>query len=458
MATAGGVAAPQLARTASAGVERKRRSSAAEREESVAASATAVMTDRELLLVKEDITDERLQIAAAESSAAVPAACQLADRCCGLLLGLAAGDHNGGPIQMALAIAEQLVQSAQGSSGGSGGAHAADPKDAVVPDPAAGFATCAAWWDDGAGVDAWDTGPITGALLQDFQRRGGSRAVTGGNGAVGELEAAACRLDRELKGMTAGVNAAHRVAPLALAGGLPDGAALASAGRQESRLTHASPISQFACALVVCLCRGLLRGLNWPEATAAARAAVVADSAALMAAGLEGSDEAEAGLGLVLAKFDEGCECCRRGGPALEKLPTAARGGFAPQTIKAAVAFVGAAGSFEAALRPALKFAGPPNYCPVLVGALAGARFGATLSFTGFSPSFYRLSLPFHRLALPLRWGGNPGGAAGAVPGWGGGSMCRGGHSAGIVIGVAVKSGGASCLCATCDCVIQYYM
>jgi len=33
--------------------------------------------------------------------------------------------------------------------------------------------------------------------------------------------------------------------------------------------------------------------------------------------------------------------------------------------------------SFVEAIRTSIKFAGPANYCPVLVGALAGARWGA---------------------------------------------------------------------------------
>jgi ADP-ribosylglycohydrolase len=31
---------------------------------------------------------------------------------------------------------------------------------------------------------------------------------------------------------------------------------------------------------------------------------------------------------------------------------------------------------FESGLNAALEFAGPENYCPVLVGAMLGARFG----------------------------------------------------------------------------------
>ena len=46
--------------------------------------------------------------------------------------------------------------------------------------------------------------------------------------------------------------------------------------------------------------------------------------------------------------------------------------------LRAAVHFVAGAGTFEGALAEALAFAGPANYCPVLVGAMAGARWGAS--------------------------------------------------------------------------------
>jgi ADP-ribosylglycohydrolase len=52
-------------------------------------------------------------------------------------------------------------------------------------------------------------------------------------------------------------------------------------------------------------------------------------------------------------------------------------GGFAPDVLRLAVYFVCMSGSFAVALERSLAFAGPANYCPVLVGAIAGARWGA---------------------------------------------------------------------------------
>jgi len=54
------------------------------------------------------------------------------------------------------------------------------------------------------------------------------------------------------------------------------------------------------------------------------------------------------------------------------------RGGFAPAVLAAAVHFVGSSDTFDTALDASLQFAGPANYCPVLVGSIGGARWGAS--------------------------------------------------------------------------------
>jgi ADP-ribosylglycohydrolase len=53
-------------------------------------------------------------------------------------------------------------------------------------------------------------------------------------------------------------------------------------------------------------------------------------------------------------------------------------GGYAPEVLQAAVQFVAVYDSFADALGASLAFAGSANYCPVLVGVVAGARWGAT--------------------------------------------------------------------------------
>merc|ERR1712007_297623 len=61
--------------------------------------------------------------------------------------------------------------------------------------------------------------------------------------------------------------------------------------------------------------------------------------------------------------------------PAKELL---SRDGFSVEALKAALYFVGTTKSFTEALNKSIRFAGPVNYCPVLVGALAGAVYKAS--------------------------------------------------------------------------------
>lgn len=50
--------------------------------------------------------------------------------------------------------------------------------------------------------------------------------------------------------------------------------------------------------------------------------------------------------------------------------------GYAPHVLAAAVHFVGTSDSLSSALARSIRFAGPENYCPVLVGSIGGARWG----------------------------------------------------------------------------------
>ncbi len=230
-----------------------------------------------------------------------------ADRVAGVLLGLAAGDRNGGPIELALRLAESLADLG-----------AFDAHDI--------FGRYLAWHAEGA----FDTGPVTGRVLE---------LAAGGLSA----DAAAWQVDRELAGRTAGCNAAHRVAPLAMAAFLPD-SELEKLATVEACLTHRHPLAGDAAAAVAVLCRALIRGLPWPEALARAAEGRLPETAAAL------DPEARSPL---------------------------STGGFAPETLRAAVHFVAGGEGFAPALEASLHFAGPANYCPVLVGALGGARWGA---------------------------------------------------------------------------------
>jgi ADP-ribosylglycohydrolase len=232
----------------------------------------------------------------------------MADRCRGVLLGLAAGDRNGGPTELAVRLAESLAE------------RGAFDRDDVL-------ARYLAWWREGA----FDTGPVAALVLERV-----ACSVP--------VDKAVAQADRELGGQTAGCNPAHRAAPLAMAAFLGDDA-LADCAQREAALTHAHPLAGDVAAAVVGLCRALVRGYGW-------------------------------GAALQVAAAGRLPATVRALRPADSPKPLA-RGGFAPDVLQAAVHFVTANPSFDAALAASLSFAGPANYCPVLVGTIGGARWGA---------------------------------------------------------------------------------
>lgn len=202
------------------------------------------------------------------------------------------------------------------------------------------------WWENGGGVDAWDTGPTTRSLLEQHRRQPSEKLSTK------LLEERSRLLDQALHGRTAGVNAAHRVAPLALASCLSTMEDLAKSSYSESRLTHWSQISQYSCAVVALVCRLLISGLTWKEALQRV---------------MEMEENVAPDCPIIIQSLRDG----------VGDRPLVS-GGFCPNVLSAAVRFVSQASSFDDALNEAIRFAGPDNYCPVLVGAFAGALFGSS--------------------------------------------------------------------------------
>jgi ADP-ribosylglycohydrolase len=230
----------------------------------------------------------------------------LEDRAIGILLGLAAGDRIGGPLRMALHVAESLCER--------GGLELTDIGRRYVD-----------WWRNGG----FDTGPTAAQVLS---------LVDMGV----PFEQAAIRVNEAMGGMTAGCNPAHRSAPLAMCAAIAD-SALADAAIKEAELTHRHPLAGEAAAAVVCLCRALMRGTPWPVALRQAAQGRCAE---------------------IRSALDVS---------APKKLSP---GGFAPDVLSAAVYFLNASASFPIALASSIDFAGPANYCPVLVGSIGGARWG----------------------------------------------------------------------------------
>jgi ADP-ribosylglycohydrolase len=229
------------------------------------------------------------------------------DRCRGVLLGLGAGDRNGGPVRMALRLAESLLAR--------GGFDRADVLRRYVD-----------WWR----ADGQDSGPTAARVLA---------LVAGGT----EPGPAADQAHRESGGRTAGCNPAHRAAPLAMARAIP-GECLAGCARAEAALTHRHPLAGDVSAAATGLCRALVRGRDWGAALEAAAVGHMAETRQALEA----------------ARHSPG-----------------GRGGYAPEVLQAAIYFVRRAPIFTEALAGALDFAGPANYCPVLAGSIAGARWGA---------------------------------------------------------------------------------
>ena len=144
-------------------------------------------------------------------------------RVAGVLVGLAAGDENGGPTEMAVRLAESLLER-----------RCYDPDDV--------FDRYLDWHREGS----YDTGPVTGRVL-GHALRGTPRAH------------AVEQVDGELKGMTAGCNAAHRAGVLAMASWL-EISSLVEAARDEARLTHQHPIAADTAAAVAVRCRDEIMG------------------------------------------------------------------------------------------------------------------------------------------------------------------------------------------------------
>lgn len=151
------------------------------------------------------------------------------DRISGVLFGLAAGDRIGGPLSMALTLAECLAD--QGGF----------DLDAIR--------RCYfEWWQR----DGYDSGPTAAQVFMH---------VASGM----SFETAAKFVHKSSGEMTAGCNPAHRAAPLAMCMNITD-EDLAAAAIAEARLTHLHPLAGDVSAAVVRLCRAGIQGQSWTDA------------------------------------------------------------------------------------------------------------------------------------------------------------------------------------------------
>eukprot|EP00026_Physarum_polycephalum_P011648 Phypoly_transcript_11887.p1 GENE.Phypoly_transcript_11887~~Phypoly_transcript_11887.p1 ORF type:complete len:280 (+),score=35.67 Phypoly_transcript_11887:119-958(+) len=230
------------------------------------------------------------------------------DRCAGVLWGLAAGDKNGGPIRMAILLAESLV------------AQSGYDRDHVI-------SKYNTWYLGKDTEPCFDTGNTFRSVFQ-YMRKGMDNPV-----------AAKKVYDESPKDANAGVNAAHRAVPIAMAHSVTN---VLSTTATEAAITHLSPISIQVAQVVNCIIRELILGHTWHDAIKHAKEIPGLHTDVLEA--LSGS--------------------------------TTTGGGYAPNVLQDAIFFVNQDQEPQKALGASLRFAGSSNFCPVLVGAFCGALCG----------------------------------------------------------------------------------
>jgi ADP-ribosylglycohydrolase len=181
------------------------------------------------------------------------------------------------------------------------------------------------WWR----ADGFDTGPVFTGVMELIDQ------------GVAPQEAVII-MDENHHGLTAGCNPAHRIAPLALVSVIPI-KQLPELAMQEARISHWHPLAGDVSAAVAVLCRALLDGTGYAKAKG-----IAADNRL--------SETREALLNP-------------------EGRPLRADG-YSPEVLRAATHFVDRSSCASEAVSEAVQFAGDSNYCPVLVGAISGARWG----------------------------------------------------------------------------------
>ena len=169
------------------------------------------------------------------------------------------------------------------------------------------------WWN----TDAFDTGPTFAMVFQKV-----SQGIP--------IEDASIQVNKALNGNTAGCGPAHRIAPLAAFKNIPTNK-LVEYARQEARITHYHPDAGNCSGVMALLCRNLLEGYSWDESKDL----------------VSKNEEVKATwINIQNANLNNG--------------------GYVLDVMHSAFHFL----DRENALNNSLAFAGPANYCPVIVGVL----------------------------------------------------------------------------------------
>ena len=247
------------------------------------------------------------------------------DRAIGCLVGLIAGDDNGGPTAMMMKNLETVAHTRT-----------------LMPQYfGKGYLE---WFKE----DGYDAGLVTHKVLE---------LVNSGL----SFDRAAKQVDKELDGMTAGISPAHRSIPLTLYfvawylkspnffeecpnTGFREFQSLI---RREARLTHLHKEANEVSQAVNAICMYLILGKDEFRALDFGMKFINQDlrSNILDNAYSKNSDHLK-------------------------------DGGYAPDVLTAALWFLFHTQTFEEAIKQSKEFAGAANYCPVLVGSIGGAMYG----------------------------------------------------------------------------------
>jgi ADP-ribosyl-[dinitrogen reductase] hydrolase len=180
-----------------------------------------------------------------------------------------------------------------------------------------------AWYDR----DGFDTGQVATMVFRKMETMNNKDAVKD--------------VDDYLGGLTAGCNPVHRALPIALVPFIDD-LSLFRIAETEARLTHHHRLAGEVSGTFLAIVREFISGRE----VGALQTAMTHTSAELQRLLFEQKDS------------------------------NYFSGGYAPEVLRATMYFTDKAQSFDEALDSAVMFAGPENYSPVLVGAMAGARWG----------------------------------------------------------------------------------
>jgi ADP-ribosylglycohydrolase len=148
------------------------------------------------------------------------------------------------------------------------------------------------------------------------------------------------QVDYELAGRTAGCNPAHRATPLAMLD--VSDKELIDISIQEAKLTHWHPLAADVSVATVLLCRKLWQGEDWHAAVANTRKGRLIETQRALEA---------------------------------HKMNELNGNGYAPNVLAAAMFFLSNSKSITEAIERSIDFAGPANYCPVLVGTIGAAKW-----------------------------------------------------------------------------------